>query len=97
MADDDYETLQTTASDLMSTYSFPEDEWYPGQIQIWASEAYDLANDYVYPNVVVGESLSAEYKAAAKPVALMQIVKGGRRLAEMIKLIYPENSTSAFL
>jgi len=47
----------------------------------------------VYPGVDAGTALTDEYISAATPAIKAQMVMGGRRLAELIKQIYPSTTT----
>jgi len=102
LSDSDWSDLLSEADTLTGTYPVTDAEVLPGQLQMWAAEAFDIAVEYVYPGVIdngkgTDEPLTDEYIAAAEPIIKKQITLGGRRLAELIKQIYPNDSTTSFL
>lgn len=52
-----------------------------------------MAEAYTYPGVTSGDALTDEYIDEARIQMKTAISKGGRRLAEVIKQIYPNSSS----
>jgi len=64
---------------------------------MWAAESFDMAVEFAYPGVESGQALSDEYIDAAEPMVKNAMALAGRRLANLIMQIYPNESSSAFL
>lgn len=72
-------------------------ETHDGNFQEWATEGYNNSVQYVYAGYTNGQPLTDEYMATAEGVAKESIMKGGRRLADLIVELYNANQPALFL
>ncbi|KPI83767.1 putative 3'-nucleotidase/nuclease [Leptomonas seymouri] len=79
-----YAALQDFVDDLMGYNSFTEAEMMNTNPSVMAAESFDLAMRNVYPGIVNGTVLTADYKTQAKILSHQRVTLAGYRLATIL-------------
>jgi len=81
----DFSWYSTEEQTIAKAYPIDSSKLYDGDFQKWADLSFEISKASVYPGVVVGEALSAEYVAQANSILKTQIMYGGYRLNNLLQ------------
>mmetsp|Transcript_42245 Transcript_42245/g.30421 ORF Transcript_42245/g.30421 Transcript_42245/m.30421 type:complete len:191 (-) Transcript_42245:518-1090(-) len=90
----DWNTLGENTATLAEEVSVPEESYHDADADYWADESFESSKETVYPGYEFNTELDDAYIAKATVEANKKLMYGGRRLANLISVIYGDRSVS---